>query len=572
MIPKEKIEEVKDRASIVQVISEYVPLTKRGANHIGLCPFHSEKTPSFTVSEEKKIFHCFGCNATGNVITFVMKKDGLEFPEAVRSIARRCGITIEEEKKGATDFRDSLYKALKISVEYFEHGLKGPEGKSAAEYLKKRGFEGEMVSRFHLGFAPERWEGLAGYLKRKGVSMDVAEKAGLVVKKENGHYDRFRGRLIFPITDSKGRVVGFGGRELDGKGPKYLNSPESPVFKKGETLYGFFQAKQNISKAGAAIVVEGYFDLLALHKYGFTNSVATMGTALTPEHLRALKGYAGAVYVLFDADQAGKNAAIRGLTLFLNEEITCRAVTLSQGKDPDEFLAMNGAEAMKKAIEAAPPLMEFYLKELQKKVDLSTPEGKRKYLNGALDYLLKVKNVAERGHYAGIVASTLGIPPESVYEALKIPEKPAQQGSARKDVLDARNSRLKELTILKVILKHPELYDDKVESAIGAFTDPALKKIGSVASQFLKQGRSLDASAIMEEMGEGDIKASVAELFLKEDDGFVEDPRRMLEDSLKRVLSRGKIKDTTMEMIKRLEDTGRSEVASLIKKRIEKGS
>lgn len=578
MIPKEKIEEVKERASIVQVISEYVPLAKRGVNHVGLCPFHSEKTPSFTVNEAKKIFYCFGCNATGNAITFVMKKDGIAFPEAVRSIARRYGIPVPEERSGAADTREPLYQALKLAVEYFSRELKEPDGRPGKEYLVKRGFDGEIASRFHLGYSPDRWDGLVAFLRKRGVAMEAAEKAGLVVRKKDGtsYYDRFRGRLIFPITDSKGRVTGFGGRTLDDAAlPKYLNSPESPVFKKGETLYGFYQAKQSISKEGSAIVVEGYFDLLALHKHGFTNSVATMGTALTPEQIRSLKGYASTVYALFDSDQAGKNAAIRSLNLFLNEEVTCRAVLLAQGKDPDEFLASSGPEAMREAVTRAEPLMEFFLKELKKKFDLTAPEGKRKYLDEAVPYLTKVRNIAEKGHYAGVAAGVLGLPPAAVFSTLKMPSGDRAEASVRggeTGKVRQAGASLAELTVLKVILKFPSFLDEKVEEALEAFKDPDLKKIASAAASLLKEGRPLDAGSLMEGLGDDGLKRLAAGILFKEDDGFMESPGKMLEDSLKRVLNKGKNKEATREMIKRLEDMGISDVASDIRKRIAKTS
>ncbi|MBI5468112.1 MAG: DNA primase [Deltaproteobacteria bacterium] len=576
MIPKEKIEEVKERSSIVGVISEYMPLTKRGINHVGLCPFHSEKTPSFTVNEAKKIFYCFGCNTTGNAITFVMKKEGLPFPEALRSIARKYGIPVPEERSAAADSREPLYQALKLAVEYFSREIKAPEGRPGKEYLVKRGFDGEIASRFHIGYAPESWDGLALFLRKRGVAMEAAEKAGLVIRKKDssGYYDRFRGRLIFPITDSRGRVTGFGGRALDDSAlPKYLNSPESPVFKKGETLYGFYQARQSISRENSAIVVEGYFDLLALHRYGFTNSVATMGTALTPEQIRTIKGHTSSVYALFDSDQAGKNAAIRSLGLFLDEEVTCRAILLSEGKDPDEFLASLGPGAMREAIARAQPLMEFFLKELKLKFDLTTPEGKRRYLDGAMQYLSKVRNVAEKGHYAGVAASALGLPPEVVFSELKMPvgERRAGAGERPSRAREA-GANLAEFTILKVILKFPALLDEKVEEAIEAFKDPDLKRIGVAAAGTLKGGKALDAGALIEGLGDERLSGVAAGIIFKEDDGFIEAPERMLEDSLKRVLNKGKLKESTREMIQMLEDMGISDVASDIKKRTAKTS
>lgn len=567
MIPKEKIEEVLDRASIVQVISEYVPLKKRGQNYLGICPFHSEKSPSFTVSEEKKIFHCFGCNASGNAVTFYMKKEGVPFPEAVRALAKRYGITIEEAKKGAPEARDFLMQALRSALDYFMEELNGPQARGAREYLKKRGYEGDIIKRFGIGYAPDKWDGLVVFLKRRGISPDDAVKAGLAVQKEKGCFDRFRNRVMFPITDVKGRVIGFGGRALGDQEPKYLNSPETTVFRKGEVLYGLFQARQGIIKEGKAIVVEGYFDLIALHKAGFTNSIATMGTALTPEHLRILKGYGATVYALFDSDEAGKNAAVRGLPLFLNEEMPCRAVILPEGKDPDEFLARKGPEGMKEAIEKAEPLMEFFLKELKRKTDLKTPEGKRKYLDGALPYLKKVKNVAEQGHYVTFLASLLGVRADSIYDLVKGDEEQAKKGV--REAAGRKGTSLAELTVLRVVITRPDLYGDHVKEAIELFADAGLREAGRIIASRIRQGKPVGPAALMEEFNDEALKGMMAGLLFKDGEGFMEEPERMLEDSLKSVLNRGKIKPATRDIIKQLEDMGRTEVADEMKKRVE---
>lgn len=564
MIPKEKVEEVKDRTSIVSVISEYVPLKQRGRNFVGLCPFHSEKTPSFSVSEEKKIYYCFGCNATGNVIGFVMEKDGLDFPEAVRMLAKRSGVVITEEKVGVKKEGDAISNALKAAEEYFVKSLALGVGAQAREYLKRRGFGGDVIAGFRLGFAPDAWEGLTGSLKSLNIPLEAAEKAGLVIKKERGHYDRFRGRLIFPITDLRGRTIGFGGRVIGPGEPKYLNSPETAFFKKGETLYGFFQAKQAIMKEGYAIVVEGYFDALAMHKSGFKNTVATMGTALTAGHLRSLKGYATSVYTLFDSDAAGVNAAIRSLGLFLDEGFFCRAITLDSGKDPDEFLGVKGADGMKRAIAEAEPLMEFFLKRAMKGVGIKTPEGKAKYLDAVMPYLAKVKNVAERGHYAAFAASILAIPPALIYDELGRNAGSGGMPAARRVAVNHAQSHLEETVILRVILKHPEYFDERVEAAFEAFNDPGLKEAGAAAAGFLKDGGAINVSALLDGLIDPAVKARIAALILNDPDGFLEDPKRMLEDSLKRVLNRGKLKEHTEARIKRLEFAGRGDVADAV--------
>ncbi len=570
-IPKEKIEEVRERASIVQVINEYVPLTKRGHNHVGLCPFHSEKSPSFTVNEEKKIFYCFGCNATGNVITFLMKKDGLAFPEAVRALASRYGIAINESKRDAPDDREQIYAALKAASAYFTGVLRASAGDPAKEYLKARGMTGELAKRFHIGYATDKWDGLFNFLKKNGIGAEVACKAGLLVKKDKGpgYYDRFRNRVIFPITDVRGRIIGFGGRALDEKSlPKYLNSPESPVFKKGETLFGLYQAKEAVSKEGYVLVVEGYFDLVALHTHGFLNSVATMGTALTTDHIRTLKGYTSSIYALFDSDEAGKKAALRGLNLFLNEDISCRAVLLNQGKDPDEFLKLAGPDALREAIVDAPTLMEFYLASLRSKLNMTAPEGKKKYFEDALSYLSKIGNLAERGHYATIVASTLGIGVESVYDAIK----GASGGGGlvvKRGGFQARN--LPELTLLRVIMKHPELLSPEVEAAFEAFTDEEIKAAAKAVSSLCRDGAPISGPALLERLEGEALKGRVADLLFRDSDGFVEEPARMIEDSLNRIQSRGKVKASTQDMIKLLEQMGKSDIAIELKKRIEVG-
>ncbi|MBI5562073.1 MAG: DNA primase [Deltaproteobacteria bacterium] len=570
MIPKSKIDEVKDRASIVEVVSAYVPLKKRGKSHLGLCPFHSEKTPSFTVSEEKKIFYCFGCRETGSVVDFVMKKEGVAFPDAVLSLARRYGVEIIEEKDGSADGKEPLYEALKCAAHFFRVELGSTGGAEARAYLKRRGYEGEILDVFHAGFAPNRWDGLVNHLRKNRIRSEAAEKAGLIVKKQNGGwYDRFRSRVIFPIHDLRGRVVAFGGRSLDNTEPKYLNSPESPVFRKGSVLYGLYQAKQSIMQESAAIVVEGYFDLLAMHGHGFTNCVATMGTALTSEHLRLLKPRAALCYALFDNDQAGRRAAIRCLDLFLDEELPCRAALIRGAKDPDELLARGGADAMREVISRAEPLMEFFLKDLRDVTSVTAPEGKARYLDNAVPMLLKVRNVAEKGHYAAFTAATLGIPVDAVYEALKMDAPAARTQGPRSPKTKALS--IKEATLLRVLLRHPELYDARFDAAAEAFIDAGLKEAARVVGAFHRAGRGFDGAAILEALPEGADRSRVAEVISRDDDGFIESPGKMYEDCLKSIASAGGIKHGTRELLRALEERGNRDVAEEIMRRIRPG-
>jgi len=580
MIPKEKIDEVRERTSIVRLIGEYVPLKKRGANYLGLCPFHSEKTPSFSVNEDKKIFHCFGCHETGSAITFLMKKDGLPFPEAVRELASRCGVTIVEQRGSAAvrGHKDSLYRVNSAARDYFVKTLFSASGAGARKYLGKRGFKDKaLIERFAIGYAPPGWSGLVSYLEKQGFSTALAEKAGLVSKGERGYYDRFRERLIFPITDIRERVIGFGGRELGERGPKYLNSPETELFKKGETLFGLSQAGPGIKESGSAIVVEGYFDLLAMHANGFTNTVATLGTALTEGHVRILRGYAERVYTLFDADDAGVKAALRSMELFIGEDMRCRVVSLVGAKDPDEFLQTKGPEEMKKALNSNLPILEFYLKGLESGLDIRGAEGKALYFEGALKYISRLSNVAERDHYVSYVASLLQMPPTSVYEALRSGVKPrararAEAGGAprAKSIASLRGPTLVEFTVLKVLLIRPDLYCGEVGEALALFRDGGLKKAGDIICKALEGPGPMKIGEVAEALQAAEIDGFIKTGLLRDDDDFIGDAETMLKDSLKNILNRGRLKKATSEMLGRLEDSGQAELALEIKKRIEK--
>ncbi len=567
MIPREKIEEVRERADIVEVVSEYVPLKRRGRNHVGLCPFHSEKTPSFTVSEEKNIFYCFGCHTGGSAITFLMKHEGMSFPEAVRSLARRYGIHIQEERtdrRGGGGERERIYRLNQAACDFFVETLGSTPGARARHYLKKRGYDGEIASRFKLGYAPMRSDGLVVYLRDRGLDLDLAVKAGLVGKADNRYYDRFRERIIFPIIDIRGRVVGFGGRSIDAAEPKYLNSPETAVFRKSEVLYGLYQAKGAISKAGYVILVEGYFDLIALHRSGLTNSVATMGTALTPGHVRILKRYAGSVCMLFDADEAGRKAALRGLDLALSEEMPTRVVVLPDGCDPDDFLKREGRERLEEEIRGAEPIMEFFLKELKRVHDTGSADGKAAYLDEAVPRLVRIRNAASREHYVAMVASVLGVDARAVYEAMNLA---SSQGSTPsrilKGVLRPDGSRLAESMVLKVILRHPELYSERVKEAFALFRTPLLKEVARVVASLYEDGVT-EPEKVFDRVYDEDVRGFVAETIFSDEKGFMESPERMLDDCTRKILEAGRPRRATVEMLRRLEESGHEDLVRKI--------
>ena len=575
MISKEQIEEVKDRASIVEVIGEYVPLTKKGANHLGLCPFHGEKTPSFTVSESKQLFYCFGCHESGTVVTFLMKHANLAFPEAVKTLAIRYGIKIEETGGPKTSHKnDILYTANKLALDYFVNGLKSSEGSKAREYLKNRGLTEEVVDKFKVGYAPDSWDGMSNYLSKNNVKPEFGEKAGLLSRKEARVYDRFRGRVMFPITDTRGRVVAFGGRSLDNDdsmGAKYLNSSETDVFKKGDTLYGFYQARLAVGKAGYVLVVEGYMDHLALFKNGFENVVATMGTALTADHIRRLKSLGGDVYTLFDGDKAGVKAGVRTLPMFLEQGVSAKVVVMPTGKDPDDYLKEFGKEGMEKAIKGAPSLMDFCLEQLKKNYDLSSGEGKGKYMDGALEYLRKIKKVAERNHYASKVSTVVGVELADIQSLL--PTDGALQSTPNRlsgKLAGVTKNKTAQLTVLKVLIKKPDLYNVEMADVLDSFIDlqdGAFSKTASALKGFIA-GEGRDSRELLESSSDEDVRAFLGSVLIEGDEGFFENPEQMLADCIDRIRTSGEIKAGTRAHIDKLKESGRVDLAEKMESRL----
>ncbi len=412
-IPEDKISEIRNTANIVDIVSEAVILKKSGKNFLGLCPFHQEKTPSFTVSPDKQIFHCFGCHEGGNVFSFLMKHQGISFPEAVRMLARRYGISLPQEQrtpeqKKAESERQRLLKANAMAADYFHQKLiDDPQSAPARSYVAKRGLTKDIVDHFKLGVAPAGWDNLLSYLSNKGFPPRVLEQAGLVVKKQSGgYYDRFRNRLMFPITDVAGRIIAFGGRVFDDSLPKYLNSPETPLYNKRRTLYGLESAKQKCRETETVYITEGYMDFLAVYRHGIQNVVATLGTSMTVEHVHLLKGYVTRAVMVFDSDEAGIKAARRGIELFSGEKgIKPFILSLPEGYDPDSYLMQYGAGKFQHLAANAREAMLFLIDEAVKKHGLSV-DGKLRVISemetvvAAVDdelaRLLYVKELAER--------------------------------------------------------------------------------------------------------------------------------------------------------------------------------
>src|SRR5450830_244898 len=444
------VDVVRERTDIVQLISEYVPLKKSGREYRGPCPFHQEKDPSFYVNPAKGVYFCFGCKASGGVFNFIMQVEGLRFNNAVERLADRIGYQVSHEAASPDDVkrrtaRDRLYTLNQTAADYFHYLLKETEcGKKALSYLAGRGLEEGLIETFHLGFVPAGWDNLSAFLVKKGYNERELVTAGVAKERPRGEtdgrgvYDIFRNRIIFPIMDQRGRVVAFGGRRMEKKAeqgePKYLNSPETPVYRKGRTLYGFYQTRTAIQDAGGAVVVEGYTDLLALWQAGIAPVVATLGTAMTENHFELLNRFCDRVYLAFDADRAGVDAALRPLEFWNRFKVEVMVVTLPEGEDPASLVEKGGASAFKEFQDRAEPLLDFAARKKIEGCDTSTPLGRRRAMEGCVPIIAKVSSEdmrLVRNDLLRKVAGRLDMPLETVEvymrEASRLSGRPAER-------------------------------------------------------------------------------------------------------------------------------------------------
>jgi len=430
------LEEIRSRVDLVDLIGQFVTLRRAGANWKALCPFHAEKTPSFMVNPKKGIFHCFGCGAGGDAFGFLMRQDRLSFPEAVRALAKTTGVALPDERRPEVDSqRELLYRALALATQFYAEALwSRPEGERARQYLTTRGVDPEIARRFGLGYAPEGWEHLVGFMKSSGVSEAVLVQAGLATPRQSGSgfYDRFRGRLIFPIRDLQGRPIAFGGRALAREEPKYLNSPETPLFVKGQTLYALDLARSAIRDKNRALVVEGYLDCLMAHQHGFPEAVAALGTAFTGAQLALLNRYCEEVITFFDADLAGRKAAERaeellepsaeGLAWALNRTgsfegaaLRLKAALLPSGHDPDSFLRAEGAPAFQERISVARSLLTYAVDRVLEEEGSTSPKGRATAFARIALMLSKVRDAEEATRVAREAALKLGVDPTQLW-------------------------------------------------------------------------------------------------------------------------------------------------------------
>lgn len=581
LIPNEKIIEIQQLTNIVEVISKHVTLKRSGRNFVGLCPFHAEKTPSFSVNPEKQLYKCFGCGEGGTVFTFLMKKEGLSFPEAVRLLARQARVEIPEYSK--KDFegnnRSLLYEINSQAAEFFHRCLFSDEGKVALEYLSSRRINKDSIKKFRLGYAPEGWDSLVNLARGKGTPISRLQEAGLIIAKgdRRGFYDRFRNRLMFPITDHLGRVVGFGGRSITGSEPKYINSPETVLFNKGRCLYGADAARPHIIEKGQALIMEGYTDVIMAHQQGIPNAVGVLGTALTLEHIRQLRQWTNKVVLVMDSDTAGRKSSDRSLDILVEEEIEARVAQLPEGSDPCDFILKDGSDRFKELISSALDFFEFKVQMAAARWDLSSPLGKLAAIRDLLSTVLRVPDNLRQQLIIKNIAEMMSVEEEMLRRelgklrpagALKTSEGEGQPGSNFNAVYMA------EKELLRLLLRHNELMGE-FESEVGpeTFQTEELRTIAQKAFEVYHKNGKVREADLGPFFAEGGSAKALADIALSDDleDESVDYRERFLAriHSIKRRENRKKI-GYTKERIRNLSGNQKEEEARLLREFHEK--
>jgi DNA primase len=450
-------EELRRTVDIVELIGQFVQLKRSGQSYMGLCPFHSEKAPSFTVSPSRQMFHCFGCKKGGDLFAFWMEYHRVSFPQALKDLAEKYHVSLPERDPGTAGIKESILKANEAAADFFHHLLvKTGKGKAGREYLQRRGIPAEIIDEFRLGFATDEWDALAKALRERRINPEIALQAGLLIpRKTEGHYDRFRNRVMFPIFDMRSQIVGFGGRVLDESLPKYLNTPETPVFQKGELLYGLHVAFSRIRESGRVVIVEGYTDVLSLIKHGFRGAVATLGTALTRDHIRKLKGYAREAVVLFDSDAAGTAAAMKSLSFFLDEGMPAKVMSLPDGEDPDTFVNKSGLDAFQALLERSVPMFDFFIdrkiagggKEIEHRV---------KVLEEIFPVLAELKSHVQRALYVKRLSEKLQVTEKALTAEYQNWASKSPVGADRSQAQGKKEAkRIDDVYLLNLLLHHP---------------------------------------------------------------------------------------------------------------------
>jgi DNA primase len=575
-IPENILEDILSRVDIVEVISGYMPLKRAGRNFKALCPFHQEKTPSFMVSSDRQIYHCFGCNKGGNAFRFLMEYERMEFHEAVELLAKKCGVSLPETKPQdyqATSLYTQLYKINELATAFYINNLTSSFATVAKNYLLKRGIKEETLNLFKLGFAWDKWDALIDHLRAKNINLSLLDKAGLVIPKEGGgYYDRFRKRIIFPILDIKSRTIGFGARLLPDANavpekelPKYINSPETPIYVKGKNLYGLNFAKDAIRDNDSVVVVEGYLDFIMPYQEGFKNIVASLGTALTTEQARLIKRYTHNVVMVYDADDAGQIATLRTLDIFIEEGMNVKVVSLPQGLDPDLSVRKAGIEDFKDRIDKAQNLFDYKLQVLKSRYAPNQIEGKSMISLEMLSTINKFKNAVMKSEYIKKLAQDLSLEEDALLQELKkIKEDRLYSNQATPKKLNINPT---ERLLIKLMLEENELITHIKESLEPAdFLDERTSGIVSLMFDLIEQGKNIEPSVLMNYFEDDDTLQLICEsTLLPEVSG--QDKERIVTDCIQRLKSQRLLlkRQQLQEEIKIAENLGDEERLNRLK-------
>lgn len=545
LIPENILDDILSRIDIVELISSYIPLKRTGRNFKACCPFHHEKTPSFIVSPDRQIYNCFGCGESGNAFKFLMRYEQMDFPEAVEVLARKAGVILPQkvaEDNKTQGIITQIYRINELTAEFYTFNFESKEGVKAKDYLLGRGISPETIKALKLGFALDKWDSLINHLRAKGFNLALLEKAGLIVSRDGGgYYDRFRNRIVFPIFDVKGRVLGFGCRVLDNSLPKYINSPETLVYTKGRNLYGLNLAKEAIRDNDFVVVVEGYMDFLLPFQEGLKPIVASQGTALTSEQVRLLKRYTNNVIMVYDSDIAGELATLRSLDIFIEEEVNVRIVSLPKGFDPDSFVRKQGIGEFRKEIENALDLFDYKLKVLKSRYDIKDTTNKAKVCGLMLETINKLKNAILKAEYLKKLSLQLGVKEEALLDEAKR-VKPARFGQGHKESDKKKPLSISptEKLLMSLMLEENSLINRIRESLSPQdFVDERICRIVSVMFNLVEQGKEVKPQTLMNHL-EDEVSSLICEPEFLPEGLSLEHKERMADDCLKRIKNEGR--------------------------------
>ncbi len=559
-IPENILDDILNKTDIVSLISSYIPLKRAGRNFRANCPFHHEKTPSFMVSSDKQIYHCFGCAAGGNAFNFLMQYERLDFPEAVEFLAEKTGIALpkKEEQKGG-GFTAQLYKVNESAAHFYENNLHTSLGLQPRQYLINRGIKQETAKLFKLGYALDGWDNLMNNLRGNGINLSLIEKCGLILNKEDGgYYDRFRNRIIFPILDLKSRILGFGARVMDSSLPKYINSPETPVYIKGKNLYGLNLSKEDITRDDFAVVVEGYLDFMIPYQEGVRNIVASLGTALTPEQARLIRRYTSNVVMVYDSDTAGQMATIRSLDIFIDEGMNVKVASLPEGFDPDSFVRKYGVEDFKSRISAAENLFDYKLRVLKSSNSIKDAEGKARICSLMLPTINRFKNAILKSEYLKKLALELKVNENALSEEIKkIKEDNTYLGINRDDKTKI-NVHPTEKLLIKLMMEESSLIARiKGELEPQDFQDERTARIVSLMFNLVSEGKNVEINSLVNSLSNDAASKIVCEsMFLPEVP--LQDKEKVVDDCIRRMKNKKAIlnRERLQQAIKTAQNSG----------------